>query len=155
MIFLIDVVADVPFALDKTTYSSYVLQPRPHLPTARTPIQTNLLQNRTTFSRKNLLYINKSRFNDAQRQRKTKTSETTYPVIVIMRPDVESDWEPGTSHPSDGSFPKYSTRKNRFQVQVQETEDERICNHNNQVCSFTEQRSKPLRGIPYHKTQQT
>ena len=64
-----------------------------------------------------------------------------------MRSLVESDWEPRTSHPSDGSSSKYSTRKNRFQVQVQETEDERTCNHNNQVCSIMEQRFEPLRGM--------
>ena len=66
-----------------------------------------------------------------------------------MRSLVESDWEPRTSHPSDGSSSKYSTRKNRFQVQVQETEDERTCNHNNQVCSIMEQCFEPLRGMLY------
>ena len=64
-----------------------------------------------------------------------------------MRPLVESDWEPGTSHPSDGSSSKYSTRKNRFQLQVQEIEDERTCNNDNQVFSFMEQRFEPLRGM--------
>ena len=68
-----------------------------------------------------------------------------------MRPLVESDWEPRTSHPSDGSSSKYSTRKNRFQVPVQETEDERTCNHNNQVCSIMEQRFELLRGIRLKK----
>ena len=39
--------------------------------------------------------------------------------------------------------------KNRFQVQVQvqKTEDERTCNHNNQVCSIMEHRFDPLRGM--------